>query len=234
VTERATSPRVSAYELRVPDDTLDDLRRRLAATRLPDAVVGGRWDYGTDLDYLAELLAYWRDGFDWRAQERAVNRLEHRRTEVDGLGLHFVHQRSAAADATPLVLLHGWPGSFLQMTKLLPQLGEAFDVIVPSLPGFGLSDRPTAPGMNVAAMAALLVALMERLGQRRYILRGSDVGAGVVVQMALQAPDAVAGLHLTGDSPDIDLDRLPPDQALGESEELQIAAERNGLGHTSE
>jgi pimeloyl-ACP methyl ester carboxylesterase len=213
-----TDRRVRPFELRVPDTTLDDLRRRLAATRLPDTVVGAGWDDGTDVDYLRSLVAYWGDEFDWRARERGINRLDHYRTEVAGLGLHFVHQRSPDDAATPLILLHGWPSSFLQMTKVLPLIRDGFHVVVPSLPGFGPSDRPTEPGMNVSAMASLLVELMERLGYAGpgYLVRGSDLGAGVAVQMALQASAAVAGLHLTGVSPEIDLDHLPADLTAAE------------------
>jgi pimeloyl-ACP methyl ester carboxylesterase len=219
---------VHPFEVRVPDEVLDDLRRRLAATRLPDAVAGAGWDEGTDLDYLRKLLADWHDRFDWRAQERAINALDHYRTEVDGLSVHFVHQRGGGPEPLPLLMLHGWPGSFLQMAKILPLLTEpgdaSFHVVVPSLPGFGFSDRPAAPGVGAAGVAARLHQVMERLGYPRYLVRASDLGAGVALQLAARRPGAVVGLHLTGVSPDIDLDHLPPD--LTPAEQHMVAGIR--------
>lgn len=222
----STAPRVRPYEVHVDDATLDDLRERLARTRWPDQVTGAGWDYGSDVDYLRELCAYWADGFDWRAQERAINELEHFRAETDGLGLHFVHERGTGPDPTPLLVLHGWPSSFLQMLRIIPLLcdpasfggdpADAFDVVVPSLPGYGFSDRPTEPGMSVGRVAERLGALMDELGYARYAIRASDLGAGVAPQMAMQRPDAVLALHMSGSNPWIDLDHLPDDLTAAE------------------
>jgi pimeloyl-ACP methyl ester carboxylesterase len=222
----STAPRVRPYEVHVDDATLDDLRERLARTRWPDQVTGAGWDYGSDVGYLRELCAYWADGFDWRAQERAINELAHFRAEIDGVGLHFVHERGTGPDPTPLLLLHGWPSSFLQMLKIIPLLcdpasfggdpADAFDVVVPSLPGYGFSDRPTEPGMNVARVAERLCALMDELGYARYAIRASDLGAGVAPQMAMQRPDAVLALHMSGSNPWVDLDDLPADLTAAE------------------
>lgn len=213
------APGMTPFTVRVPESDLRDLRQRLELARLPDAVTGAGWRYGTDLDYLRSLLGYWRDGFDWRAQERAINRFDHFRMD----GLHLIHQPGRWPEATPLLLLHGWPSSFLQMLKILPLLGD-FHVVVPSLPGFGFSDRPSEPGVNIARVADRLAWLMAALGHRRYLVRASDLGAGVAAQLALRAPGSVIGLHTTGVSPALDLDRLPAD--LSPAEQRMIAGIR--------
>jgi hypothetical protein len=140
---------VRPFTIAVPDSVLTDLRARLARTREPDQIPGTAWTYGTDRAYLEGLLAYWRDGFDWRAQERRLNELDHFKTAIDGLDVHFVHQRSARPDAVPLLVIHGWPGSFVEYAGLLGPLtdptahgadaSDAFHVVAPSLPGFGFS-----------------------------------------------------------------------------------------------
>jgi pimeloyl-ACP methyl ester carboxylesterase len=200
------------FEVNVPQATLDDLRDRLARTRWPDEVNGAGWNYGTNLAYLRELIDYWRDGFDWRAQEAAINRFAHFRAEVDGIGIHYIHERGTGPDPIPLVLLHGWPSSFVQMLDLIPMLtgpaahgGEAtdsFDVVVPSLVGYGFSDRPREPGMSPARMANLFHRLVtEQIGYARYATRSSDLGAGVASQLALSHPEATIGVHMSGTNP---------------------------------
>lgn len=166
------------FTIDVSQEVLDDLRDRLARTRYPDTVMGAGWEYGMDLGYLREFVDYWRDGFDWRAQEAELNRFEHYRADIDGVGLHYIHRRSDNDDATAVMLLHGWPSSFVQMLNILPLL-EDFHVVVPGLPGFGFSDRPTEAGMGVARVGELLVALMSELGYDRYAIRATDLGAGV-------------------------------------------------------
>lgn len=200
-----------SFAIDIPDAILADLRERLLRTRWPD-VIGTGWDYGIDQGYLRDLCAYWADGFDWRAQETRLNRFAHFRSEVDGLGIHYIHERSAGPDAMPLLLLHGWPGSFVQFLDLIPLLtnpaGDAgeeavtFDVVAASLPGYGFSDRPTAPGMSAARMAPLFHTLMtEVLGYERYAVRASDLGAGVAGQLALLAPESLIGVHTGGTNP---------------------------------
>jgi microsomal epoxide hydrolase len=182
------------YTIAVPDAALDDLRNRLANTRWPTAVDGIGWDRGTDIDYLRDLVAYWRDGYDWRAREAELNRLPQFRT--DG-GLHLVHQRSAQEDALPLLLLHGWPDSFLRYAKVLPLLTD-FHVVVPSLPGYGFSDQPTEQGAATRpAMAERLAELMTELGYERFAVSGGDIGSATAEALALAHPDRVVGLHLT-------------------------------------
>jgi pimeloyl-ACP methyl ester carboxylesterase len=196
---------VRSINISVPDQVLEDLEYRLDRTRLPDQIPGTAWDYGTDGDYLVELLAYWKDDFDWRAQERRLNDFDHFVTEIDGVDMHFIHQRSPNRDATPLLLTHGWPGSFVEFTELIGPLtdpaafggdpADAFHVVVPSLPGFGLSGKPTQPGFSPERMADVEAALMERLGYDRYGAQGGDWGAIIGRSLAGNYPENVIGLH---------------------------------------
>ncbi len=223
---------IRPFTVHVPQSILDDLSSRLARTRWPDEVYGAGWDYGSNLAYMKELLEYWRDGFDWRAQEKALNQFAHFRAEIDGQGIHFIHERGKGHNPMPLVLLHGWPSSFLQMLKIIPLLtdpashggetSDSFDVIVPSLPGYGFSDRPREKGMTVSRIADLFETLMtEELGYRRYAVRGSDIGAGVAIQLALIHPDSVVGIHLSGTNPRIDY--IPPNLSPAEEQFLKDA-----------
>jgi pimeloyl-ACP methyl ester carboxylesterase len=194
------------FKIAVPDDVLRDLDARLARTRLPDAIPGAGWDYGTDLAYLTELIAYWRTRFDWRAQERRLNELSHFKTTIDRIDIHFIHQRSSHANAMPLVLTHGWPGSIVEFTKIIGPLtdptryggraDDAFHVVALSLPGFGFSARPRERGYSPAKMASIIAALMARLGYERYGLQGGDWGGIINRVVALQDAKHVAGLHL--------------------------------------
>jgi pimeloyl-ACP methyl ester carboxylesterase len=199
---------IAPFRIEVPDAVLRDLRERIARTRWPDEISGSGWDYGTNLAYLRELLDYWRDGFDWRAQERKLNDLSQFRADVDGLDLHFVHARGRGPDPMPLLMLHGWPSTFYEMTKVLPMLadpaahggdpGDSFDVVVPSLPGCGFSERPRESGMHKTRMAELFSKLMtDVLGYERFAARGGDVGAGVVSLLALDHPERVIGIHVS-------------------------------------
>lgn len=224
---------VTAHRVHVPDAVLEDLRDRLTRTRWPDAVDGAGWEYGSDLGYLRELIAYWRDDFDWRAQEAALNGFAGFRAEADGLGVHLLHERGAGPEPMPLLLLHGWPSSCLQMLKIIPLLtnpasfggdgGDAFDVVVPTLPGYPLSDRPAARGESVRRIAERFCALMDALGYERYAIRASDIGAGVAPQMAMMRPDAVVALHMSGSNPWVDLDSLPGDLSAAEREMVEAA-----------
>jgi pimeloyl-ACP methyl ester carboxylesterase len=226
---------VEAYTVRIAQGALDDLRERLARTRWPDEVAGAGWEYGANLAYMRELLAYWRDGFDWRAREEALNRLAHFRASVEGFGIHFIHERGKGPDPLPLILLHGWPSSFVQMLKIIPLLtdpaghggdpADAFDVVVPSLPGYGFSDRPTAPGMSVGRIAGLFQTLMaDELGYRRYAGRGTDLGAGVLAQLAVAHGDALIGAHYSGTNPYLGNDI--PDDLTDEEREFVANAQR--------
>src|SRR5262245_48035329 len=197
---------IEPFTIAIDEAVLDDLRRRIQQTRWPDQLPGIGWEQGAELSYLRELLASWADSFDWRAQERALNRLNHYRVELDGLGIHFVHQRGAGAAPIPLVLTHGWPSSFLELLPLLPLLtdpaaygiaGPAFDVVIPSLPGYGFSDRPRRTGVTVRYTAGLWHQLMRGLGYERYGAGGGDFGCGVATYLGRDHPEALIGLHLS-------------------------------------
>ncbi len=180
----------------VPDAVLDDLRQRIRRTRWPDPAPGEPWSQGTDLDYLRGFLAYWADGFDWRSRERDLNRFEHRIAEVAGVRLHFVHHHRVG-NRLALVLTHGWPSSFVELLPLIERLGDRFDLVVPSLPGYAFSARPRRTGVDRAFVADLWHGLMQGLGYRRYGAHGGDFGAGVATHMALSQPDRIAGIHLS-------------------------------------
>lgn len=188
---------------------LDDLRARLRATRWPDTPLDAGWSLGTDLGYLRELVAYWADGFDWPAQEAALARLPRFRAMLGGLGIHFVHVRatSSAGHALPLVLCHGWPDSFWRYTKVIPLLtdpgaygadpADAFDVVVPDMPGYGYSDRPVGPPLDSIAVAGLWAELMGVLGYPRFGAAGGDIGSHVSRYLGLDHPDRVVAVHRT-------------------------------------
>lgn len=199
---------VEPFEVSIPQETLDDLRTRLANTRWPDEVSGAGWDYGTNLGYLKELVGYWVNGFDWREQEEAINSLSHFRAEVDGFGLHFIHERGEGPNPMPLLLAHGWPDSFFRFHKLIPMLthpasyggdpADSFDVVVPSVPGYGFSDRPTSKGFASERTADLFAKLMsEELGYGRYAAHGGDIGSDVTEKLADAHADSLLGIHLT-------------------------------------
>lgn len=187
------------FTIDVPQSVLDDLQDRLARSRWPDAVAED-WDRGTEVGYLRALVDHWRNDYDWRAAEARLNAQEHFTTTVDGVGLHYLTAGGQQPGAMPLLLLHGWPDSFLRFEKLLPLLTEAdepFQVVVPSIPGYGFSQRPTHPGTNSARIADLLVDLMTELGFDRFGVHGGDVGSGIGEQLALRHSRRLVGLHLT-------------------------------------
>lgn len=199
---------VHPFEIQISEEALDDLRERLARTRWTDEVSGAGWDYGTSLDYLRELAAYWQDGYDWRTQEAGLNRFHQIRAEIDGFGVHAIHERGRSGTPLPLMLTHGWPGSFYQMVKLIPLLtdpaahggdpGDAFDIVVPSLPGFGFSDRPQRRGWTTEHTADLWARLMtEELGYEKFGAHGGDWGSAVTESLARRHADILTGIHLT-------------------------------------
>jgi epoxide hydrolase len=197
---------IAPFAIHVADADLADLKARLARARFPDEIPGSDWGYGTSRAYLESLVHYWRDTFDWRAQERALNRFEQFTTTIDGLTIHFIHRRSKEPNALPLLITHGWPGSIVEFTKVIDPLtdpvghggraGDAFDVVAPSLPGFGFSDKPRERGFDPSRIAALEAALMARLGYTRYGVQGGDWGSIVGTRVALNDAAHVAGLHL--------------------------------------
>jgi pimeloyl-ACP methyl ester carboxylesterase len=206
VTNQMGGPlRSEAFSIHVDEGVLADLRDRIAKTRWPDQIPGIGWQQGADLDYLKELLAHWAEGFNWRAQERWLNGFDHFHADLDGIRLHFVHQRARSGHGIPLILTHGWPSSFVEYLAMVPLLtdpdshgidGPGFDVVVPSLPGYGFSQRPARTGVNYRYVAGLWHELMQGLGYERYGAGGGDFGAGVASFMALDDPEPLLGIHL--------------------------------------
>jgi pimeloyl-ACP methyl ester carboxylesterase len=199
---------VQPFKIAVDQSVLDDLKRRLANTRWPDEIPSSSWDYGCNLDYLTELVDYWRAGFDWRAQERKLNAFHHFKSKVDGLNIHFIHQQGQGPNPMPLVITHGWPSSFFEMSKIVPLLADpgrhggdpadAFDVVAPSLPGFGFSERPAQQGIEVQRVADMWAKLMaENLGYPRFAAQGGDIGAGVTSRLGFAHPGKMIGIHVT-------------------------------------
>ncbi|MBU2098688.1 MAG: epoxide hydrolase 1 [Gammaproteobacteria bacterium] len=196
---------IRPFSIHIPDEDISDLKTRLARSRLPDELPGTGWSYGTQTAYLSELLDYWAHSFDWRAQEAQLNRFDQFVTDIDGLDIHFIHQRSPHPNATPLLITHGWPGSVVEFHKIIeplthPELhggdiSDAFHVVAPSLPGFAFSEKPSVPGYNPEKMAHILAALMQRLGYDRYGAQGGDWGGIINRILAARYPDHVIGLH---------------------------------------
>jgi pimeloyl-ACP methyl ester carboxylesterase len=197
---------VRPFTIRIPEAALKDLKARLTTARLPEPLQGDGWTHGTDIAYLRQLVAYWRDKFDWRAQERRLNQLEQFTTTIDGLTMHFVHRKSKHANAMPLLITHGWPGSFVEFTKIIGPLtdpeayggtaADAFHVVMPSIPGFAFSQAPKEAGYDPARIAALEAKLMARLGYTRYGVQGGDWGSIISTQIALLDASRVTGLHI--------------------------------------
>lgn len=231
---------IATFRVHVDDAELDDLRRRLAQTRFPDQIEDTGWEYGIPIDYLHELVQYWRDAYDWRKHEAVLNELAHFRTDVDGQSIHFVHARSTHADALPLLLTHGWPGSIVEFLEVIPRLtqpeahggdaADAFHVIAPSLPGYGFSEPTRTRGWDPWRTARAWVVLMERLGYARYGAQGGDWGAQVATRIGALDPGHCAAIHLNmpiADRPDEPAELTEADKAdLGAM--AQFAREESG------
>ncbi len=188
---------LKAFRLEVPEPALADLRERLKRTRFPDEAPGAPWKTGTSLAYLKELLKYWESSFDWRAQEARINSLPQFKAPIDGVDVHFIHVKSKAPDAMPLLLAHGWPGSIVEFLELIPRLTERFTVVAPSLPGYTLSFAPNQKRFGVEDIAGTFVKLMtDVLGYRKFGTQGGDWGAFITSRMAATRPELFTGLHL--------------------------------------
>lgn len=194
------------FAIRFPDADLDDLARRLDATRLPDPIPGVGWDYGLDTEYLRELVDHWRHRFDWRSVEAGLNGWEHAFADVDGQRVHYLHARSPHPGAFPLVMTHGWPGSVLEFAKVIGPLTDpvahggdardAFHVVAPSIPGYGLSPAPARPGFDIREVGRTVAGLMHELGYARYGAQGGDWGSAASSWAAILDPVHCAGIHL--------------------------------------
>ncbi len=199
---------VRPFTIAVEDSVLEDLQQRLADTRWPDEIPNTGWDYGSNLAYLKELVEHWRTKFDWRAQEAKLNVFSHFKSEVDGLDIHFIHEKGKGPNPIPLVITHGWPSCFFEMTKIIPLLADpashggdaadSFDVVAPSLPGFGFSDHAQDRGMEVQRVAGMWNKLMtENLGYPKFAAQGGDIGSGVTARLGYAHADTLYGIHLT-------------------------------------
>ena len=201
-----TQPQVTPFTAHVPDDVIDDLKRRLAQTRWPDEPEGAGWDYGSNLGYVRELCDYWRDGFDWRKAEARFNAFPQFLTEIGGQKVHFYHIRSPEPDATPMIITHGYPGSVAEFLDIFGPLTDprthggdpkdAFHIVAPSIPGYGFSGPTKGKGFSTREAARTNIRLMEMLGYDRYIAQGGDWGAGISGLVATYAPERLIGLHL--------------------------------------
>jgi pimeloyl-ACP methyl ester carboxylesterase len=198
---------VEPFRIAVPQPTLDDLAERLAHTRWPGEPDGPGWEDGTSPAFLRELVGWWQTGYDWRAQEAALNRFPQFRATVDGVGLHFVQVRGKGPAPLPLVLTHGWPSTFYELLPLVPLLtdpaahdadaADAFDVVIPSLPGYGFSDPLVGRGSANRVPALWATLMTDVLGYARFGAHGGDIGAMVANRLALEVPERLAGIHVT-------------------------------------
>lgn len=193
------------FQVHFPEPQLMDLKARLSQTRWPDEIVNSGWKYGSNRNYMQELAGYWLNVFDWRKQERMINSFPNYMADIDGFNIHFIQVKGNGKKNFPLIITHGWPGSFLEMLPLIPMLTRtssekeeefAFDVIVPSMPGFGLSQKSNEDGMNAFRIASLWAQLMDELGYEKFAAQGGDFGAGVTTALAMKYPEKITGIHL--------------------------------------
>ncbi len=200
-------PQIQPFTIEVSDEVLHDLRERLARTRFPDEVPNTGWEYGTNLAYLKQLVEYWRTEYDWRKHETQLNRFTQFKTNIDGLEIHFIHEKGRGPNPKPLLLSHGWPGSISEFMEIIPLLtdpaahgghvDQSFDVIAPSLPGYGFSGHPQVRATNIQAIAELFHKLMtEVLGYRRYCAQGGDWGSAITSRLGETHRDSLYGIHL--------------------------------------
>jgi pimeloyl-ACP methyl ester carboxylesterase len=196
---------IESFQVSIPQEVLDDLRLRLERTRWPDEVHESGWRYGANLGYMKELTDYWLTKFDWRAQEKRINSLANYQAVVGDSRLHFIHERGKGPNPIPLLVTHGWPSSFVEMLEIIPLLtdpanhggkaSDSFDVIVPSVPGYGFSERPLQAGMTRWRAAGIFAKLMDGLGYKKFGLHANDIGAVISGWLAFDHPDRVIGFH---------------------------------------
>lgn len=218
---------VMPFKIAIPEAEINDLKDRLARTRWPDTIPGSDWTYGIDLAWTREIAAYWRDGFDWRKQEAMLNAFPQFTASIDGQTVHFVHVRSPEPNALPLILTHGWPSTFADFAAMIGPLSDprrhggdpadAFDVVVPSIPGFGFSAPIQAPGWDSARIARAWGALMHDLGYSRYGAHGGDAGSFITREMGIAQPDGLLGIHV------LEIWAAVPTGAPGELDDLTDA-----------
>ena len=217
---------IDPFEIYVEDEVIEDLIERIARTRWPGEITDSGWDYGANLSYVMDLCDYWKNTFNWREQESRINTFQNFTTDVSGLKIHFILEKGKGPNPLPLVITHGWPSTFAEMLDIIPLLtdpgshggdaADSFDVIVPSIPGYGYSEKPLYPGMNVAEIARLWVELMtNNLGYSSFTAQGGDWGAGVTTALAANHSDRLKAIHLTMSSTGTD---IPADIKLSDEE----------------
>jgi epoxide hydrolase len=204
----AETAAITPFKIQVPNAVLTDLKQRLSQARFADEFPDAEWDYGTNLAYLRRLVEYWRDKYDWRAQEKKLNALDQFKTTIDGVDIYVIHQRSKNPNAMPLLLLNGWPSSVVEYMRVIEPLTDpvafggrvedSFHLVIPSMPGYGFSGKPRERGFSPERIARMWVPLMARLGYSRYVVHGSDWGNVIATRVALNDSAHVAGLHLAG------------------------------------
>lgn len=224
--DAAQGDAILPFTLNVPQAALDDLAARLTRIRWPDRETVDDWSQGVPLERMRALVDHWQGDYDWRRCEAAVNAWPNHRTMIDGLGIHFLHVRSPHADAMPMILSHGWPGTFLEFLDVIGPLTDptrhggrskdAFHLVIPSLPGYGLSDKPVTTGWTVERIARAWGTLMQRLGYDRYVAQGGDWGSAVTRAMAVQRVPGLIGIHLN-----MVVCFPPPDEDFADAEALE-------------
>lgn len=197
---------ITPFEVKVLQSEIDDLKRRLHSVRFPEKETLGSWSQGVPLDNAKKLVSYWRDKYDWRRFEKRINGFPQFRTEIDGLGIHFIHVRSKYENALPIIMTHGWPGSVIEFLDVIKPLTDpvahggkaedAFHVVIPSLPGFGWSDKPSKTGWNVMRTAKAWATLMQRLGYKKWVAQGGDWGSGVTHGLGHLRPEGLIAAHV--------------------------------------
>ena len=206
---------------KIPDQALDDLRQRISKTRWPDEIKNAEWRYGASLSYIKELIQFWQNNFVWRDVETEINSYPNFIAEIDGYNIHFLHIKGKGKDRIPIIITHGWPGSFLEMMKLIPVLSDnseqSFDLVIPSIIGFGFSQKIDNPGCNLWLISELWHKLMKELGYDKFVAQGGDFGAGISTALSLKHPESIIGLHLNY-IPGSFLPYLNPDKPLTEEE----------------
>jgi pimeloyl-ACP methyl ester carboxylesterase len=191
---------ISEFRCHISHSAIEDLKSRIRQTRWTDEIKGSDWEYGANLSYIRELTDYWLNRFDWRKAEDEINQYPNYVADVDGTKIHFLHIKGSGKISVPLIITHGWPGSFLEMIKLIPLLTKnaecSFDLIIPSIPGFGFSQKVDIPGCNLWFIAGLWAKLIRQLGYKKALAQGGDFGAGISTALALRHPENILGLHL--------------------------------------
>ena len=195
------------FRVDIPNSVLQDLKRRLGSTRWPGEISDSGWDYGSDRDYVKSLCEYWENEFDWRKQERHINSFSNYIADIDNLTVHFIYERGKGPDPLPIVITHGWPSTFAEMLDIIPMLtdpeshggsaADSFDVVIPSIPGYGFSQKPELPGMNVAQVASIWTKLMTKeLGYESFVAQGGDWGATISNWLGYDHSKSCSGIHL--------------------------------------